>query len=100
MGLPLVTLAGDSYRARQGLMLLTNLGLPELIASTPQEYVRIAVELANDLPRLAALRAGLRERMRASPIMDGAGFARDLGAAYRDMWRQWCARASTVEGTL
>jgi predicted O-linked N-acetylglucosamine transferase (SPINDLY family) len=67
-----------------------NLGLPELVASSPEEYVRIAAELARDLPRLSDLRTNLRERMRASPLMDAPRFARSVEAAYREMWRRWC----------
>jgi predicted O-linked N-acetylglucosamine transferase (SPINDLY family) len=52
--------------------------------------VRIAVELANDRPRLSELRAGLRERMLRSPLMDALAFARDMEQAYRTMWRRFC----------
>jgi protein O-GlcNAc transferase len=48
------------------------------------------VRLASDLPRLAALRTGLRQRMRQSPLCDGQRLARSIEAAYRDMWRKWC----------
>jgi predicted O-linked N-acetylglucosamine transferase (SPINDLY family) len=71
--------------------LLSNLGLPELVAHSAEEYVRIAATLANDLPRLTTLRAALRQRMERSPLMDAPRFARNMEAAYRQMWRQWCA---------
>ncbi len=90
MGLPVVALAGTFHASRVGVSLLTNLGLPELIAQTPADYVRIARDLAADRPRLSALRAGLRERLRASPLMDAARFTRNLEAAYRKIWREWC----------
>jgi predicted TPR repeat methyltransferase len=70
--------------------LLSAVGLPELIAQSPQEYVSIAVGLAADLPRLTQLRRTLRARMTASPLMDGPRFARDIEAAYRRMWQTWC----------
>jgi len=89
---PVVTLVGSPLVGRAGLSQLTNLGLPELIASSPEQYVQTAVELAHDLPRLSHLRATLRDRMRASPIMDAPRFARDLEAAYRQMWRRWRLR--------
>jgi protein O-GlcNAc transferase len=73
-----------------------NLGLPELIGRTPGEYVRIAADLAHDLGRLGSLRSSLRGRMEASPLMDGAAFARGIEAAYRQMWRQWCAEAPVL----
>jgi len=90
MGVPVVTLAGDRHCARMVASVLTNLGLPELIARTPDEYVKIASELAADLPRLAELRFTLRERMRASPLTDAPRFARNVEQAYREMWRTWC----------
>ncbi|MFO1424005.1 MAG: tetratricopeptide repeat protein [Candidatus Competibacteraceae bacterium] len=90
MGVPLVTLAGDHSVARGGVSLLSNLGLAELIAATPQDYVEIVRRLINNPARLAALRGSLRERMQASPLMDGARFTRNLEALYRSMWRAWC----------
>ncbi|MBK9132690.1 MAG: tetratricopeptide repeat protein [Gammaproteobacteria bacterium] len=90
-GIPVVTRAGADSVARSGYALLGMLGLGELIANDADEYVRIAVELANDPERLAALRAGLRPRLAASPLRDEPGLTRDLEAAYRAMWRRWVA---------
>jgi predicted O-linked N-acetylglucosamine transferase (SPINDLY family) len=92
MGVPVVTLAGDRHCARMVASVLGNLGLPDLIARSPEEYVKIASELAANLPRLAELRSTLRERMRASPLTDAPHFARSVEQAYREMWRSWCAR--------
>ena len=64
--------------------------MPELAATTPDEYVKLAVALAKDQDRLKALRDSLRERMRSSPLMDAPRFARDVEAAYRQMWRNRC----------
>jgi predicted O-linked N-acetylglucosamine transferase (SPINDLY family) len=61
------------------------IGLEELTAHSEDEYVRIAAELAKDLARLAELRAALRERVARSPVLDRAGFTRELGAAYMEM---------------
>jgi protein O-GlcNAc transferase len=68
------------------------LGLGDCIAGSADEYLAIAQRLAGDLPRLGALRASLRERMRASPLTDGARFTRNLEALYRQAWRDWCGR--------
>ncbi len=95
MGVPVVTLVGPTVVGRAGLCQLMNLGLPELIASSPEEYVRVAAELARDLPRLRDLRTTLRERMRASPLMDAPRFARNLEAAYRAIWKRWCFNPQT-----
>ena len=94
MGVPVVTLSGPTAVSRGGRSILSNLGLPELVASTPQEYVRIALGLAGDWNRLDTLRRSMRARMLASPQMDAAGFARDMEAAYRQMWRNWCEKPS------
>jgi len=75
---------------RAGLSILTNLGLPELVGKTPEEYIQIAIDLANDLPRLKQLRLTLRPRMTQSPLMDAPRFARNVEAMYRQMWRKWC----------
>jgi protein O-GlcNAc transferase len=91
MGVPVVTLAGDTTFARAGLGVLTNAGLAELVAHDEQDYVARAAALARDLPRLAALRQGLRQRFKASPMMDGERYMRHLEAAYRQAWRDWCA---------
>lgn len=88
MGLPMVSLEGNTYHSRQGLMLLSNLGMADLLAKTPEQYLEIAARLASDLPRLAELRSALRARMAASPITDGVGLTRKLEAAYLNMWRR------------
>ncbi|MGO9467828.1 MAG: hypothetical protein ACLQVF_27130, partial [Isosphaeraceae bacterium] len=96
LGVPVVTLVGPTPVARAGLSLLTNLGLSELVAETPDQFVSIAVALAGDVPRLCELRATLRDRLRASPLMDAPRFARMVEAAYREMWRRWCEKQAPV----
>ncbi len=86
MGLPFVTLAGRPSVGRLGSSILTALGRPDWIAQDEDAYVEIAAALAADPEALAEIRAGLRGRMQASPLMDEAGFVRDLEAAYRRMW--------------
>lgn len=93
MGVPAVTLCGATPVSRVGLSQLTSVGLPHLAARSEDEYVRIAQEIAADIPALAGLRARLRPQMEASPLMDGARFAANMEASYRDMWRRWCAKA-------
>jgi predicted O-linked N-acetylglucosamine transferase (SPINDLY family) len=95
MGVPTITLAGDSHLSRVGLSLMTNAGLGQFVAQNKREYVEIAANLAKDIPKLAALRARLRSQMSASPLMDKAAFARNVESAYRQMWRAWC-EAETV----
>lgn len=91
MGAPLVTLRGSRHAARVGASLLTAVGLPELVADTPDAYVAAAAGLAGDLTRLMRLRLGMRARVAASPLCDEGRFLRNLEAGYRMMWRRWCA---------
>jgi len=93
MGVPVVALAGNRMAARRAASLIKAAGLPELVAATPDDYVAVAARLAGDIPALATLRGAMRDRVQASPLADGAGFARNFEAAVRDMWRQWCAAA-------
>ena len=90
MGVPVITLAGRTAVGRGGVSILTNLGLTELIAQTPEQYAAIALDWARDPARLAALRGSLRQRMVASPLMDAKQYARDVEAVFRQMWLKWC----------
>ena len=101
MGVPFVTLAGTNFISRLGVTILHNGGLDELIASSEQEYIEFASALALDPARLRAMRSGLRERTRASPLMDIRRFTRHLEQAYRDMWGRWCdSGADGAAGSL
>jgi protein O-GlcNAc transferase len=87
MGVPLITLAGQSSVARAGVSILTNAGLTDLIAATPDHYIQLALALANDLPRLQHLRRTLRDRLIASPLCNAPAFARDIERLYRTAWK-------------
>jgi protein O-GlcNAc transferase len=86
MGVPVVTLTGGTALHRAGVSIAMNLGLPELVAGSPDQYVSIASGLARDRERLILLRAQLRSRLEASPLGDARRFARQLEAAYRTVW--------------
>ncbi len=92
MGVPLVTLTGETSTSRGGASLLNTIGLPDLVADSPERYLEIAENLANDAASLRKLRAGLRARMLASPLMDVPEFTRSLERAFRSMWQSWCER--------
>ena len=94
MGVPVVTRAGRTVVGRTCWTLLCNLELRELAADSDAQYLAIVTALAGDLPRLAQLRATLRARMAASPLMDAPRFARAMEAAYRRMWTAWCNKQS------
>jgi predicted O-linked N-acetylglucosamine transferase (SPINDLY family) len=91
MGVPTITLAGRPPLGRIGESLMTNLGLANWVAIDEASYVEKAVAFATDFDGLAALRLGMRERMAASAVMDEEGFACDMEAAFRTMWKDWCA---------
>jgi protein O-GlcNAc transferase len=91
MGVPVVTLIGRTPVSRAGFSQLSNLSLTDLAAETPDEFVQIAANLANDLPRLSQLRQTLRHRMKQSPLMDARSFARDIESALRQMWQSYCS---------
>jgi predicted O-linked N-acetylglucosamine transferase (SPINDLY family) len=93
MGVPVVTLAGKLPVSRQTLGFLSNVGLPDLAATDTEQYLAIAAALGRDRERLSQLRQSLRARMAASPLCDAHTFARDLEAAYRQMWGTCCAQA-------
>lgn len=90
MGVPLLTAPGERPSSRSAASILTTAGMTDWIASSPEEYASRAVDAAKDVQLLANLRVTLRARLQASPLMDEAGFARDLDNLYRQMWRQYC----------
>lgn len=95
MGVPVVAQRGDRWVARVGESIVATVGLPDLVADDADGYVRLVQRLAADRPYLADLRRSLRARLEASPLCDGPRFARSLEAAYRTMWRKWCAQKAS-----
>jgi predicted O-linked N-acetylglucosamine transferase (SPINDLY family) len=93
MGVPVVTLAGDTVASRWSSSILRVLGLDELTAGTTEGYLAAATALARDASRLAALRSTLRDRISRSPLVDGRLRARQIERIYRAVWCRWCARA-------
>jgi predicted O-linked N-acetylglucosamine transferase (SPINDLY family) len=95
MGVPVITLTGNTFAGRHSTSHLSNVGLPELTTKTPEAYVATALALAHDPARLATLRQGLRAQMAASPLCDAKRYTRDLEAAYRQMWIKYCENPDT-----
>jgi protein O-GlcNAc transferase len=96
MGVPVVTLSGQTVVGRGGRSILSNIGLPELIANTSDQYAKIAIDLANDSSRMSSLRQNMRDRMLSSPLMDADGFAKDMENVYRRVWQKWCGAQETL----
>jgi predicted O-linked N-acetylglucosamine transferase (SPINDLY family) len=91
LGVPVLTLVGGRFLSRAGFSVLNAAGLPEFAAATPEEYIQAATKLANDLPRLAEIRAGMRAHLKTTPLLDQQRFTRNLESIYRDVWRWYAA---------
>jgi protein O-GlcNAc transferase len=93
MGVPVVSLSGHTAVGRGGRSILSILGLSDLVAFTPDQYLQIAHELAGSSERINHLRKSLRARLLSSPLMDAKAFTSDVEMAYRNIWRAWCETA-------
>lgn len=89
MGVPVVTVEGCCHAGRVSTDILIRAGLAGLVSNSTAGYLERAVGLAADLDGLAQVRAALRPTMARSPLLDAAGFTRNLEAEYRTMWRLW-----------
>lgn len=94
MGVPSVTVLGETFVALTGPTILNHVGLKHLIARTPEEMVTKAVALAQNREVLERLRHGLRPALLASPLCDSQRIAREVEDAYREMWAQWLSVTS------
>lgn len=90
MGVPVIALGGDTPVSRAGMTIMAKAGYPELVADSVDDYVALTVELARDLPRLSAIRQGLRARAGKLFDNDPAYLTRPLEQLYRQLWRAWC----------
>jgi predicted O-linked N-acetylglucosamine transferase (SPINDLY family) len=92
MGVPVITLAGNTHASRVGMSLLENIDVSNLVAKSSEEYVRIAVNLAKDLNTLKLLRGDLRNMISNSSLMDSKRFIIAIENSYREIWENWCTR--------
>ncbi|MBN1307357.1 MAG: tetratricopeptide repeat protein [Chitinispirillaceae bacterium] len=90
MGVPMITLTGDRHAGRLAASVLSAAGLPQCIARSQEEFVAIAAGHAAQPDKLASLRPGLRRRVIASLLCDGASYMKNLEEQYRRIWRKWC----------
>ena len=93
MGIPVITLYGETHAGRLCASVLSQLDLSSLVAKTPDDYVRVAVDLAGDIGKLEVLRSNLRETMARSPLCNGKTFTGILEESYHHMWVRWCSEA-------
>lgn len=92
MGIPLVSMCGNSFKSRIGTGMLTYLGRTEWLARDSNEYIEIAIALASDIPKLNQTRLGLRLEVENSPLMREDLFCQHFGRGLRSVWLQWLAR--------
>ena len=92
MGTPVVTCPGATFGGRHSQSILSCVGLTETIAGDFDQYVDVAVELAGDIPRLADISAGLRQKMADSALVDGETFAQKFTTAMQTIWTDWCQK--------
>jgi predicted O-linked N-acetylglucosamine transferase (SPINDLY family) len=91
MGVPTLTLAGSTPAGRSTTAILRAVGLNEFIASSPEEFVAAGKRWARNIPALARLRSGLRDRWQNTKPQQVGVIARDFETALRRMWQRWCS---------
>lgn len=96
MGVPVVTVVGETFAGRHSASHLTAAGLAQFCTTTIDAYVDMAVNWASRREELAELRRGLRDQVAASPLLDAERFARNLDEAMRGLWKDWCALKSAA----
>ena len=95
MGIPVLTLAGDTMMSRWGAAMLHQLGRPEFVAGTAEEFVRLALRLAENPATLAALRQGLRDEVAGASLSSRPErLVRHIERIYRTIWRRWCKQTA------
>ncbi len=95
-GLPVLTIAGETFASRVAGSQLHAIGLPELVTSSLAEYEAVAIALAHDRERLAALRTRLAQNRRTHPLFDMARYARDLEDGLLELWRRHVAESGSA----
>jgi predicted O-linked N-acetylglucosamine transferase (SPINDLY family) len=94
MGVPVVALPGEIFASRHSASHLANIGLADWVCDSVSEYIDLVIAQTTDIDGLAALRCGLRERMRRSPLCDAPRFGKAFGSALRRAWQSWCLQAN------
>ena len=97
MGVPVITLSGNSHGERFGKSLLENIGLSEFVVYDKQAYFDLAVALAGDKEIINNLHMGLRRMMEKSPLMDRNLYMGELEAAYKNIWQKYVGELKSME---
>ena len=91
MGVPIITLAGNTVPGRLTASILNAIGLPELVANSQDQYVEIASQLGRNSDLIVTLRHSMRDRVKQSPVGDPKQYVCAVETLYREFWREWCA---------
>ena len=89
MGNPFITFSNRPGVGKIGSSILSTLGHGEWVATSEDEYIQKAVNLASDFKKLNTIRGSLRKEMEQSPIMDHKGFVKKLEKVYKQMWENY-----------
>jgi len=90
MGVPVISLRGDSHRANVGTSILSNIKLCQWLAENESEYIQIAQDMASKIEQLDSLRRTMRVRMQESPLMNTVEFTKQFEKKLREVWESWC----------
>jgi len=90
MGVPTLTLSGQTPASRVGSTIMLSIGLEEFVANTEKDFVNKGLSVVNDLDGLALLRRELRNRFKLSPAQQPELIAKGVERALRLMWQRWC----------
>jgi predicted O-linked N-acetylglucosamine transferase (SPINDLY family) len=96
MGVPVITLEGDTPISRQSKAFLYTIGYPEWVTSNVDEYADVIHKLIVSVDALQEIRSNLRQKMASSALCDGKTFTGNLESAYRQMWQKWCAASAPI----
>lgn len=96
MGVPVISLSGETHASRMTRSILHAANLSDWVAETPAEFRSKVLELSQDPQHLATLRSQMRTHLQASPLMDGAGFTQRLEATYRRLWEEYCCSEISI----
>jgi predicted O-linked N-acetylglucosamine transferase (SPINDLY family) len=89
MGLPMLTLKGESYQARMGASILSAINLPELITTSLEEYEALAIELATNPKKLKSINDKLVSNLSTAPLFNTSLFTKNLETAYTEMYERY-----------
>ncbi|BBE49946.1 TPR repeat-containing protein YrrB [Ferriphaselus amnicola] len=92
MGVPVITLSGSRTVSRCGAGIMGAVGLSDWVATSPDQYVSIAIKYFHDLEALSRIRQSLRDRWHQSSVGNPAAYTQEIESTYRQLWSHWCSQ--------